>query len=85
MKGALLALLFATILLMPLSLQQGLQDSPWPIQGHDLRHSGVSQYDTSQNKGGILWRVEIGEIGYHASTPVIDKNGIIYVGTTYLF
>ncbi len=85
MKRVFFALLIPAILLTPLSLQQGLQDSPWPIQGHDLRHSGVSEYDTSHNKGGIKWRVETGWIDYPTITPVIDKNGIIYLGTTYLF
>ena len=30
----------------------GLQDSPWPMFCHDVKHTGRSPYDTSMNNGG---------------------------------
>jgi outer membrane protein assembly factor BamB len=45
--------------------------------GHDVRHTGRSPYDTSMNKGRIMWKLKTERI---KDSPVIDKNGTIYVG-----
>jgi hypothetical protein len=55
----------------------GVQNSPWPMYCHDVRHTGRSPYNTSGNAGFIKWRFEAG--GWIDSSPVIDKNGTIYV------
>jgi outer membrane protein assembly factor BamB len=51
-------------------------DSPWPMYGHDVRHTGRSPYSTVYTREEI-WRFKMsgGE-----SSPVIDKDGTIYTG-----
>jgi outer membrane protein assembly factor BamB len=61
-----------------ISDQESDQDSPWPMLGHDPQHTGRSPYDTSKNKGWIEWKFETEPI--LMSSPVIDKDGTIYVG-----
>ena len=56
----------------------GLMDSSWPMYGHDIRHTGKSDYDTTTNNGGIKWMVRIG--GGIDSSPSIGADGTIYVG-----
>ena len=56
----------------------GLQDSPWPMFNHDVRHTGRSLYDTSRNIGGERWRCAIGST---YSSPAIDKDGVLYIGS----
>ena len=96
---------------------RGPMNSPWPMYSHDVHHTGLSPYGTSDNPlvekwqfplddsnfyGGFIidtdstiygasyylysiypngtekWRYYLGEI---ESTPAIDENGVIYVGT----
>jgi outer membrane protein assembly factor BamB len=45
---------------------------------HDLSHTGRSQYDTSKNNGQKRWEFAAGGRG---SSPAIDSNGIIYIGS----
>ncbi len=50
----------------------------WPMFKHDPRHTGLSEYDTSDNPGVEEWK-------YFVDTPlrftaVIDKDGILYLG-----
>ena len=77
-----LALFIILLLIIPISFQfKQPQDSPWPVVGHDLRHSGISQYETILNEGRIKWKLFLeGGRGDVTTTPVIDKNGIVYIG-----
>ncbi len=56
----------------------GLQDSPWPMFCHDVMHTGRSGYDTSMVTGEEIWRYRMGSV---ISSPAIDKDGTIYVGS----
>jgi outer membrane protein assembly factor BamB/fibronectin type 3 domain-containing protein len=58
----------------------GLANAPWPMFGHDLNHTGRSQYDTSKNNGQKKWAFATGW-GVDSS-PAIDSNGTIYVGSS---
>ena len=53
-------------------------DSPWPMQGHDIRHTGRSPYNTADNPYKEKWWFQ--SYSYFESSPVIDNNGIIYFG-----
>jgi len=103
----------------PVILREEPMDSPWPMYSHDVHHTGLSPYSTSDNPlvekwrfllddsnfyGGFIidtdgtiygasyylysiypngtekWRYYLGEI---ESTPAIDENGVIYVGTIW--
>ena len=48
----------------------GLADSPWPMFRQNLRHTGVSPYDTSGNPGKLKWDFTTGD--YVLSSPTID-------------
>ncbi len=34
----------------------GPMDSPWPMQSHDISHTGRSLYTTEDNNGAELWK-----------------------------
>ncbi len=57
-------------------------DSAWPMHGHDVRHTGRSPYSTA-NTWDLVWRFET--LGWADNSPVIDKNGIIYIGSWNLY
>ncbi|HER45252.1 MAG TPA: hypothetical protein ENO12_00370, partial [Thermoplasmatales archaeon] len=59
----------------------GPMDSPWPMFGHDVVHTGRSSYSTVNNSGAELWRIRGSYPGVVWSSPVIDQNNIIYFGT----
>jgi outer membrane protein assembly factor BamB len=61
----------------------GPKDSPWPMYCHDVRHTGRSPYSTTGNLGIEKWRFDT--IYTCAASPVIDDNGIIYIGDSHLF
>ena len=50
---------------------------PWPMFQHDARHTGQSEFKGPEF-GRIKWSIEIGA---YYSTPVIDKDGMIYLGS----
>ena len=90
MRKILVPILLITLLNIPLLVttslsinekgDDGLQDSPWPMFSHDEKHTGFSSYDTSSNKGGQKWKFNAYESV--TSSPVIDKDGVIYVGAS---
>jgi outer membrane protein assembly factor BamB len=53
-------------------------DSPWPMYCHDVRHTGRSPYSTTNNMGEEKWRLRLQGLVW--GSPIIDGNGIIYVG-----
>lgn len=55
-----------------------LADSPWPTFHGSAEHGGLSPYNTSQVDGTLKWVFEAK--GAIESSPVIDKNGVIYFG-----
>ncbi|UCE73493.1 MAG: PQQ-binding-like beta-propeller repeat protein [Methanomassiliicoccales archaeon] len=58
----------------------GLQeDAPWPMFRGNIRNTGLSPYDTSNNTGNLKWKFEANEV--ITSSPVIDSNGTIYFGS----
>jgi len=59
----------------------GPMNSSWPMQSHDVKHTGRSQYSTADNQGAEIWRVRGDEAGAVESSAVIDNNSIIYFGT----
>jgi outer membrane protein assembly factor BamB len=75
MKAEILILLLIVGNAFPFPISD--QESPWPMLGHDPQHTGRSPYDTSKNKGWIEWKFETEPL---KSSPVIDKDGTIYVG-----
>ena len=63
----------------PISPLNGPMNSPWPMQGHDIRHTGISQYNTANNYGDEKWRFWIED--WVDCSPVIDDEGTIYFGS----
>ena len=61
----------------------GPMDSAWPMQSHDMRHTGCSQYSTADNPGTEKWRFKtlFDMAGAIEAGAVVDNNGIIYVGS----
>ncbi|MDH7507548.1 MAG: PQQ-binding-like beta-propeller repeat protein, partial [Candidatus Thermoplasmatota archaeon] len=57
-------------------LFDGPMDSAWPMQSHDLHHTGRSPYSTADNPGIEKWRFYFS--GWLEDTPVIDSDWIIY-------
>jgi len=56
----------------------GLANSPWPMLGYDLKHSGRSPYCGPSNPG-IIWTFRMGDFISYGS-PEIDSDGTVYVG-----
>jgi len=63
-----------------MNLSNGPMDSAWPMQSHDLHHTGLSPYSTADNLGIEKWRFECDWV---EDTPVISDDGTIYVGGGY--
>jgi len=57
----------------------GLADTPWPMFHGNLRHTGLSPYDTSNNDGTLKWTYTTWD--YVRSSPAIGSDGTIYVGS----
>jgi len=55
----------------------GLADTPWPMRGHDLSHTGRSPYVGAQTPTK-KWDFAIGDWLY--SSPAIGADGTVYVG-----
>ena len=57
----------------------GLQDSAWPMFGHDVKHTGRSPYGPEDgNTPVVKWKFWMD--GMMISSPAIDENGTIYIG-----
>jgi outer membrane protein assembly factor BamB len=72
-RGSLLGLLISIVLAAP------VRAVGWTTYHGDLVHSGVSQVDTIQNKGQLVWRFKTR--GTIPSSPAIGPDGAIYVGS----
>jgi len=79
-----LMLLFSTITTLGVSEEDmvddnGLMDSAWPMFQHDPQHTGRTDVILpSGNQGVLKWKYLLLDRGME-STPVIDKDGTIYV------
>ncbi|MCK4365293.1 MAG: PQQ-binding-like beta-propeller repeat protein [Thermoplasmatales archaeon] len=60
----------------------GPMDSAWPMHGHDVRHTGRSPHSTVDTWEAI-WKFETK--GWALSSPAIDKEGTIYIGSWDLY
>lgn len=56
-----------------------LADSPWPLFGHDSRHTNVSPFEIGKDRKELLWSYKTGSS--IESSPVIGTDGTIYVGS----
>jgi hypothetical protein len=64
----------------PKLTKSGMTHHIWPMFGHDIRHTGRSPYGMKGTGLQEKWRVKLA--GYVTfSTPVIDSNGITYIGS----
>ena len=59
----------------------GPMDSPWPMKSHDIRHTGRSPYNTTENSLIEKWRFNTD--GWIIGGIVIDNDGVLYFGTCY--
>ena len=57
----------------------GPMDSAWSMYMHDVRHTGLSPYNTTNNEGIVKWTFWT-DFGIDSS-PAIDEDGIIYVSS----
>ncbi|MBI5253051.1 MAG: PQQ-binding-like beta-propeller repeat protein [Euryarchaeota archaeon] len=74
------AFLLLTILLLHIGIVDAqLADSPWPMLHGNLRHTGLSPYNTSHVDGTVKWTFETGA-GIESS-PTIALDGTIYIGS----
>jgi outer membrane protein assembly factor BamB len=58
-------------------------NSSWPMYCHDARHTGQSPNSTASITGAEKWQTPL--TGWVEGSPVIDKNGIIYIGCNDFF
>jgi len=56
-----------------------LQNSSWPMFHHDVRHTGRSPFGMSGGWYNVKWKFRMD--GMVISSPAIDKNGTLYVGS----
>ena len=56
-------------------------DSPWPMYCHDIRNTGRSPYNTNNNDDIEKWRFDT--IAECSGSPIIDYQGVIYIGSFY--
>ncbi len=78
-----MCLLFLLFFLYPCSLSFAqLADSPWPMYGQNLQHTGrgTSLYSASST---VKWRYQTGGNSVESS-PAIGSDGTVYVGSTGL-
>ena len=81
-KNRIALVLFFVTVLVHYSSGSGLAqlaDSPWPMRGHDARHTGQSQYRGSQ-VDSLKWKFETNGSIYWSS-PAITSDGTVYVGS----
>jgi len=78
--SSLLVIVIITWVIVPATALAQPADSPWPMFHGDIRHTGLSQYDTSKVDGTVKWSFETGA-GIESS-PVIGSDGTIYFGHT---
>ena len=77
------SIIFVAALMVALAPATGIcqlnPDAPWPMFHHDVRHTGKTDAFGTQI-GKLKWTFVTG--GPVTSSPAIDENGIVYVGST---
>lgn len=58
--------------------------SSWPMYCHDIKHTGRSIYNTSENPMTEKWRYSIYGYSSHCA-PVLDYEGNIYVANSHIY
>ena len=56
----------------------GPMNSAWPTYGQNNQHTSQSPYNTLNNPMDIKWKFTTSFLGFESS-PVIDKNGVLYL------
>lgn len=74
-----LIVLTAIFFVIPSTAFAQLADSPWPLFGHDSRHTNVSPFEIGKDRKELLWSYKTGSS--IESSPVIGIDGTIYVGS----
>jgi len=64
----------------PVTSDDGLMDSAWPMYCHDTRHTGRSPYSTVDNNGYEKWTCKTRDAA--SGDVVIDNDGTIYIGSS---
>jgi outer membrane protein assembly factor BamB len=54
--------------------------NPWPMVGHDARHTGQSPFSTAGDTGALKWSFSIGS-GGEGQSPAVASDGTIYVAS----
>ena len=70
--------MFSSMASADITASSGLAASAWPCKGHDAGRTGQSFYIGAQTST-IKWRYQTGQ-SIHSS-PALDSDGIIYVGS----
>ena len=65
------------------AISGGPMDSPWPMHGHDICHTGRSPYGIADNPGIEIFRFRVQDKA--DCSPVIDNDGTIYIGSTEFY
>jgi outer membrane protein assembly factor BamB len=60
----------------------GLMNSSWPMQSHDIYHTGRSPYSTTNNFGVEIWNYPTGG---PTGSMSIDNDGSIYIGADGIY
>lgn len=65
----------------------GPMESCWPTYGQNNQHTGLSPYPTRDNPMTIKWKFKTEYLDFGSSSPVIDENGVLYIGArdTFLY
>lgn len=74
-------MIFFLIEIYPRYSSAQLAISPWPMFGHDARHTGQSAYNGPQTDS-LLWTYAITDSIY-GSSPIIGSDGNIYIASCY--
>jgi outer membrane protein assembly factor BamB len=59
-------------------------DSPWPMYSHDVRHTGLSPYNTTDNPLTEKWRFPLSLDNFYSGF-ILDCNGTIYGASYYIY
>jgi outer membrane protein assembly factor BamB len=65
------------------TVNKDFKNSSWPMQSHDIFHTGRSPYNTIDNFGQEIWIYRTN--GWASCSPTIDKNETIYIGAYSLY
>ncbi len=68
----------------PIFSNDGPMDSPWPMYSHDVHHTGLSPYSTSDNPLIEIWRFGLDWSTFYAGF-ILDSDGMIYGGPEHIY